>query len=131
MCEQCLVNPLYYGEVFKDWHLIRARRKGSYMEVGEWGLVKINDPSWVWKSDPRDQSDGPPDDFWEAFLCTPFSGKEFIEDCVDSGFDGENDYDLSEWLWEKIVNHVKTTPPATEEDPFPNLDSTTETDYTL
>ena len=29
MCEQCLVNPLYFGEVLPGWYLIRARRDGN------------------------------------------------------------------------------------------------------
>ena len=45
MCEQCLVNPLYFGEVLPGWYLIRARRDGDIMKVGDWGMIQCNDPT--------------------------------------------------------------------------------------
>lgn len=50
MCEQCLVNPLFFGEILPNWLLIRARRESDDMEVGEWGLIHhANNPNIVFK----------------------------------------------------------------------------------
>ena len=131
MCEQCLVNPLYYGQVFGNWSLIRARRKGIDMEVGDWGLLKVNDPSFIWKTTPTIDAEYPSDDFYDAFWMQPFDGKSFAEECVSAGFEGTNDYDLHDWLWKKIAEHISNTTPETSEDPFPHLDALVETNYEL
>lgn len=55
MCTQCVVNPIYYGEVAPGWWLIRARKDevgDDGMKVGDWGLVECNDPSIVFSVTP-------------------------------------------------------------------------------
>lgn len=54
MCEQCVVIPYYYGEVFPGVQLIRSRRetKTSDMELYDWGLLFINNPFVVFKTTP-------------------------------------------------------------------------------
>lgn len=58
MCEQCVVNPFYYGYPITEngknkLFLIRARREGDIMELKEWGLGFINDPFAMFKVTPR------------------------------------------------------------------------------
>lgn len=52
MCEQCLTNPIYFGEPLPGLYLARARRDGNDWKKREWGLIEINDPSFVWTSTP-------------------------------------------------------------------------------
>lgn len=55
MCTQCVVNPIYYGEIAPGWFLMRAR-KDEYgsdgMRAGEWGIVECNDPTIVFDVTP-------------------------------------------------------------------------------
>lgn len=58
MCEQCLVNPFYYGSIIsgenvKNLFLIRARRESDDMKVKEWGLLWCNDPFVYFTSTPH------------------------------------------------------------------------------
>lgn len=54
MCEQCLVNPIYFGDVLPGWLLARARREVEWADwkKGEWGLIKSNDPTFRWTTTP-------------------------------------------------------------------------------
>jgi len=131
MCEQCLVNPLFYGQVFGDWQLIRARRDGNEMKVGDWGLVLVNDPSFVWQTSPMISDEYAPDDFYQSLCCMlPLQGKRFAESCISAGFKGDSDYDLVDWLWRKVVMCAQNTP-STWEDAFPQLDEIRNHDYSL
>lgn len=57
MCEQCCVAALQFGKVLPGWYLIRARRKGNHMQEGDWGLVRQNDPDFIWTTKPvKDKS---------------------------------------------------------------------------
>ena len=61
----------------------------------------------------------------------PFDGKHLVDECISAGFLGDNDYDLHDWLWAKIAEHIVNTIPETSEDPFPRLDDLVETNYEL
>ena len=53
MCEQCLVNPIEYGEVLPGWFLIRATKDGMLMNAGEFGLVQTNSPAFTFSQVPE------------------------------------------------------------------------------
>lgn len=47
MCDQCLVNPIYFGQPLVGFTLARARRDGCEdWKKGEWGLIEVNDPTY-------------------------------------------------------------------------------------
>lgn len=85
MCTQCVVNPIYYGEIAPGWFLMRARKdEGGTegMRVGEWGLVECNDPTIVFDVTPVVYDN--PDQTWEAygkfyynFMFAPSVGHKF------------------------------------------------------
>lgn len=142
MCEQCLINPLYYGEVIRGLYLIRARRQSDDTNVGQWGLLQCNNPDFVWTSFPAVSKEDdlyPPEDFVEALdnFMSLDSAYAYIFSMIEAGFSPEDKDRLfignqaSNWLWNKIAEHVAQTTPTTDEDPFPHLDSLREHDYTL
>lgn len=148
MCEQCMVNPLYFGEVIPGWTLIRARRSNE-MKVGDWGLVQINDPTLVWSSNltwPEDYDEvlsNPPADFIEALDSAHYL--EIVDLTVaalEAGFDSRVASDpetnlpvhsmhLDNWLWNRMIEHLKTAEASTDDDPFPHLDAMAEHNYAL
>lgn len=146
MCEQCLVNPLYFGEVVPGWFLIRARRASDDMKVGEWGLVQVNDPAFTWSSkiEPFDTEsedvllEESPSDFYDGICSLDLDTlTRLIVACERAGYVafGDNAFkdfnSLDGWLWRKIVEHLKVAAAETEEDPFPHLDAIQPHDYSL
>lgn len=129
MCEQCLVNPLYYGKPIDGWTLIRARRKSDWMNVGDYGLLTCNDPSFVWGGtfDGKYASN----EFLDGIVSDPDTCYSLIESCIISGYNKKKDGSVVHWLYDKIKEHLAITEPTYVEDPFPNLDDTQEHDYTL
>ena len=85
MCEQCEAACRRYvgpnGErVLPDYSLVRANRNGNLMRRGDWGLVRCNDPDYVWSVIPvRDPEDGMSDKEIEEFSVTYLLRKEYNE----------------------------------------------------
>lgn len=86
MCEQCLAETSMYvlGDnknyhVLPGYILVRATKNGRQMIAGNWGLVRSNDPDFVWEITPT------PNRFWGM------SDEE-----LDQLPDHEQDY-LTEW----------------------------------
>lgn len=137
MCEQCIVNPLYFGEVLPGWFLIRARRQGSMMEVGDWGMVQCNDPTFVWSSTPKmtkEEFDGfvyLPEDFEESLYMYVTNGYDLLISAIKVGYNREEHGRFSQWLFWHLSEYIRNTEPTVEEDCFPNLDDTTPHDYSL
>ncbi len=85
MCTQCVVNPIYYGEIAPGWWLMRARKdEGGLdgMKAGEWGIVECNDPTIVFDVTPVVYNDA--DQTWELyykfyynFMFAPSIGHKF------------------------------------------------------
>lgn len=152
MCEQCLVNPLMFGEVLPGWYLMRARRKSSMMEVGDWGLVRCNDPDFVWSTSPipdptfgltDDQINSLPDgitkefnlrcDKFEEELYVPaYIGYLLVEAGRKVGYNQEEHGAFAYWLFHYLGHHIMITEPdLSEQDPFPDLDKELPHDYSL
>ncbi len=59
MCEQCLAKTVIYvgsnskdGFVLPGYYLVRATQDGNWMQKDDWGLVRCNDPDYVWEITP-------------------------------------------------------------------------------
>jgi hypothetical protein len=48
----CSANVIYFGEFIKGWHLVRARKNGRVMKKRDWGLVRANDPEFIFSTIP-------------------------------------------------------------------------------
>lgn len=155
MCEQCVVNPYYWYDVLPGWTLIRARRQSDdSMEVGDFGLVRMNDPSMVWTSTPKeplfwsdsaeerdnlfDTVDLPkdywqrvPEDFMEGFLSLSLmEAYQLVDAAFEKGYDKEFDGGrIEDWLWDYFGHVIHTVKPTVEEDGLPALDANTPHDY--
>lgn len=164
MCEQCLVNPLYWYNVIPGYTLIRAQRDGSFMKAGQWGLVECNDPTYVWDDEPWPHptfgmTDDEEDAYWratpggryapssyeeqiEAFQddisrfaegegapATPEMGHKLVEACIKAGWTRERHDRIAEWLWSHLGIIVQIVKPTEEGDPFPHLDTISDTAY--
>lgn len=142
MCMQCLVNPLYFGEVVPGWYLIRARREHyNSMDVGDWGLLRSNDPDIIFKTTPLlEPPDADPlydtfyqkaDEFYNELVCDPYLGYLLVDACKKNGYDHENHGFFHIWFFDYLAKHINKTEPKTEQDPMPELDSYCKHDYTL
>ena len=153
MCEQCEVNPLYFGDPLPGWLLIRARRE-SEMKVGQWGLVQCNDPTFVWTTTPAaspifgmsdseieayekvngfcDEWAAVGDDFIDSLVhCGPMDGYRIVDACMQVGYDSLVHGDVIVWLFSYLGKWITENEPTTEEDPFPHLDEMCPHDYNL
>lgn len=130
MCEQCVTDCLHYGQVLPGWYLIRAQKDGNLMKIHQWGLLRCNDPDFVWTVDPivditygmsDDQVDALPDDQWNLYRKFSNSAEKFEQSlkgdirsgyslykaCLEAGYDPEVDgYNLSHWLLHSLAVRV-------------------------
>jgi hypothetical protein len=152
MCLQCLTNPLFFGEVLPGWSLFRARREApGEMEVGDWGLVRMDDPDIIFKTMPmldplegldtedynedikqlvREYEDRVERFYFETF-CPMRIGYLLIEAAKKVGFDEEGDLFFHAWLFDHIAKHIEKTEPFIERDPYPESDNERKHDYSL
>jgi len=92
MCEQCCAKTEDYGEIFPGWYLVRATVNGMEMLTGQWGLVRTNDPEFIWTDDPTpigdlnercdklgDEDEGTPeyDEAFDAWFAWMNKAKDF------------------------------------------------------
>jgi len=137
MCEQCLVNPLYFGEVLPGWYLIRARRDGDIMKVGDWGMIQCNDPTFVWETTPKMTAEQNeklyilPEDFENSLYLNAYNGYELVKAAIEVGYNRDEDGYFPQWLYYKLSEFIRNTEPRIEEDSFPNRDDIVPHDYTL
>jgi hypothetical protein len=53
MCEQCITKCLYYDGLFLNtYKVIKAQEDGNMMKKGDYGLVRCNDPDFVFSVEP-------------------------------------------------------------------------------
>jgi len=82
MCEQCQARAVTYvgpkkKNVLPNYFLVRATKNGSKMKEGDWGLVRINDPDYIWSITPLlDPDDGLSDEE----IISPFKDNNYKED---------------------------------------------------
>jgi hypothetical protein len=93
MCEQCLTNPISFGEPMPGFFLKRARRDGNDWKQGEWGLIECNDPSYRWCTTPTpDSTWGMTDDEEEAWFENADKSSPEYRRAIEVLSDSENDF---------------------------------------
>lgn len=147
MCTQCLVNPFYYGEIAPDWFLIRARREESGdrgMQIGDWGLVEVNDPSIVFKTTPFVYADVAKldkamDAFEDELFTDIYTGYRFYSALQKVKFTISSKrlmvkhrcYNFNDKLYMYLADYIANSTPVLEQDPFPHIDQTVKHDYSF
>lgn len=125
MCMLCDVEAENLGLVLPGWYLVRSRIGKDEWPQGHWGLVRSNEPDFVWASTPTpDPLHGVPDDQWEAWIdanrgtpaydramdtapddfvaaliCGPGIGWELVNASIPFGYDPEESGDFGQWLF--------------------------------
>lgn len=150
MCEQCVVIPYHYGEVFPGVHLIRARRETPTSEMGlyEWGLLNVNDPFVIFRTTPVLPTSDEDEEVVERFdkfkdefnstigLDDMFKLYEnfrvdFISECEKNWDEGVfKDFPITMmfektlcYIYMKIADFIKTSQAEPEDDTFPHINS--------
>ena len=136
MCEQCNAKTAYYvgkntDEVLPGYILVRATKDGNYMRKNDWGLVRCNNPDFIWSITPVcDPLDGLSDKQIDALAkdancCKPYEkAVKSLRKSLDSGsFDycvslgeamkkagwkPEDDGWGAEWLCNYLAKFLKT-----------------------
>lgn len=134
MCEQCLTNPISFGEIIPGFFLMRARRDGYDWKKGEWGLVEANDPTFIFRITPQINDDVDPIDLIEFrnefYGCYPDTGYAFCNACKDAGWDSQK-MNVYDWFYNHIAQYIVNTPYKVVGDPFPNSENTNPSDLTI
>lgn len=135
MCEQCSAEVNEFGHPLEGWMLCRATKNGSMMKKNEWGLVRSDDPTYVWSVNPRvdptanltdEQIDtmSPEDSekwydfldaaetFCKALKSYPFDGHLLYEAAVAAGYKRESG-SFSQWLFDYLARWLIANPIAT------------------
>ncbi len=155
MCEQCLVNPVYFGEPLPGFFLARARRDGNDWKKGDWGLIQCNDPTFYWTQTPTsnptfgmndteldkfmsyDLTDDQKariyhsnisDEFYNAFYCDPQTGHDLVEAAKQVGYESRS---FIPWLFDYLGYWIEKTEGETDKDPFPEREKFAPTDYSI
>jgi hypothetical protein len=133
MCLQCLVDPVAWHDVIPGYSLMKATK--PHPDWQKWGLVHINDPSFVWEVDPVKDPNFELDpldvetyerevvndfDYWDAvdifeqsIKCSPMSGYHLVKACMDAGYVPEADGDrVTAWLFHRLAVAVETKQPS-------------------
>ena len=159
MCEQCLTNPVYFGEPIPGFILARARRQGNDWNIGDWGLIECNDPSFTWSMTPTpnpcwgmtdDEEDewenaadknsieykrwfGWPREFVEQFEnCGPNTGYDLVAAAMQVGYDRKKDGTFAYWLFDYLAEYLKTAIADPDDEPcFPERDKIFPIDLTI
>lgn len=48
MCLQCVTEAKFHGDPLPGWALYRATKDSPTWHIGDWGLLRCNDPDFVW-----------------------------------------------------------------------------------
>ena len=119
-----------YGELVKDWCLVRLiRPKASLhlkegiqdnkyldnhlqMSWGDWGLTYSNDPDFIFCNDPLPKYSKAKN---YSAVCRIYNHQltgpvelsyKLVESCIEAGFNLKKDK-LSQWLMDKMYIHLK------------------------
>lgn len=124
MCMQCCTKSELYGtggdcEVLPGWYLVRATVTAYGWNAGEWGLVRSNDPDFIW-SGKLTKSSKSVISFLECLATNrPMTVFHLIESAEKVGFKIERDEngviltvsrELGEFLLDRFAKWVKTHP---------------------
>ena len=128
MCEQCMAEAVILIDdkpVIGEFFLVRATKDGGIMKNGEFGLVRWNDPDFIFNVTPEIE---PPDDdtienddlyfAWlekarnfQQHLSASNAGLnasyELVKGCIDAGFKYEIDGIVEYWLFTYLAQFIK------------------------
>lgn len=144
MCDSCLAEALHYGEVLPDWYLERATKDGVYFKAGWWGLVWMNEPSFVFTVTPEvtprecENEDDPDyealndalsdwlDKFESSVVCLreqmhdslPFLDYyRLVQAGINKGYDPENHGSFQLWLVNHVAQYIAANPEPRKTEP--------------
>jgi hypothetical protein len=126
-------------QALPGWHLMRARKSGSGILAGQWGLVRVNDPDFVWHDTPTpDPFDGLTDEqindaseelkeadrdfgngavaFGSTLKVDPEVGYDLVVAAEAVGFDREEDGSISFWLFDYLGRWIREHAPISHTD---------------
>ena len=121
---QCCTKSALYGteddcEVLPGWYLVRATVSNDGWNAGEWGLVRSNDPDFIWDG-KLTKSRKAVYNFLKCLATdNPMTIMHLIESAEKVGFKIERDdkgviltssYMLGEFLLGRFAKWVKTHP---------------------
>lgn len=98
MCEMCQAKTESYLSPIPGWTLVRATVDGDMMKAGEWGLVRSNDPEFIWStspwSEPPENSNKDREDAWfddaikfnDELVSNPEVGYNIVSASLKVGF---------------------------------------------
>jgi hypothetical protein len=139
MCLQCITKAESYGEIVPDFHLMRSTQEYDEWQLGVFGLVECNDPTYYLDGLPNPvcdpmfglteeeaeelrknpDIDAQEDMFIEQMhimmdnlLGRPMEGYRLYKACLDSGYNFDEHGQLEGWLLHKIAERIKTTTPT-------------------
>jgi len=137
MCLQCATNAITLIEdVLPGYALMQATKSAPEWGAGEYGLVRCNDPDFVWKSKPicdptasmADEEIGEltnNDPRWVAgcqhfemvtnveprFNTSPYEGYLLVKACMEAGYDPEKDGTrVISWLMDYLARKLDQSP---------------------
>jgi len=127
MCEQCMAEVVTLNDgktVIGNLFLVRATRNGSMMKTGEFGLLRCNDPDFIFRvipeanPDPEDTLENNEEyekwldkaqDFREQLLNLDaglMASYDLVKGCYEAGFKDE-DGCIEYWLFNYLSQFVK------------------------
>lgn len=131
MCECCSAEAIDIGEVVPGWLLVRATRRGLRMHPGDYGLVRSNDPDFIFRMPPEpDPARGLSDEEydrnpqihkdWMAWhsrfaleyepelITDPMTGYALVKACLEAGYDpDEHGTRIVFWLVDRMARTLE------------------------
>jgi hypothetical protein len=127
MCDQCLAETIMFNneeKVLPDFYLVQATKDGGSLQANDYGLVRCNDPSFVFSVEPELNPD-PNDTFendkeferwidkttqFENQLMESASGMKdvalLVAGCYQMGYT-DSDGSLEQWLFNYLAQFLK------------------------
>lgn len=120
MCMQCLTkSKIIIEDPIPGYLLTQATVGIEEWPEGYYGLVRCNDPDFVWKMKPRAEPPDSSHDDWvvwakeaeefdECLDTDPMTGWALVETCKKAGYDPEKyGYRVGFWLFGKLGEELE------------------------
>jgi hypothetical protein len=133
MCLQCVTEAeTVLDDPILGYILMVAKRDSEEWPAGHYGLVKCNDPDFIWEGKPLlDPLEGMDDDAIDAladdseewagyerfmdfvekirpvFNTDPYTGHQFVRACEASGYKWKQDGDVVMWFIDHIARKME------------------------
>ena len=127
MCEQCCALTDTYLSPLPGWWLVRASDDGMMMKKNDWGLVRHDDPDFIWSitpwPDPGDEAGELSDKWWDecgefmrSLTSAPREGWLLVEACIKAGYDPEEPGCVEFWLFDHLGKWIRDHEPFLHND---------------